>query len=279
MDSVNPLFASNPAADGLAASDVEIAAAQAYEDIFVPAMFRTWPEHVIAAAGVQAGERALDVACGTGVLTRKLWTFVGESPVPVGCDISAGMLEVARRIAPRIEWRLGDACSLPFQDHYFDRVLCQYGLMFFVDPVAALREMRRVLRPGGTVAIAVWNSLDRNPGFAEKVDALDRIGGRRAGDALRAPFCLGDPEVLRNLAEQAGLRAIRIETHAGDAQFRSLFEFVEAEVRGWLPVMDVHLDEDEIAAVHEECRRALGHYGTTGTFTLPVSAHILAAGP
>lgn len=275
---INPTDSSLSPVPPNAASADEIDAALAYENIFVPALFRHWPDHLIAAAGVAAGERVLDIACGTGVLTRALPAIVGPAPAPVGLDLAPGMLEVARRLNPDIEWQLGDAVELPYEDASFDRVLCQFGLMFFTDRERALREMLRVVEPGGRIAVAVWDGLDGNPGFAEKISILDEIGGCRAGDALRAPFCLGEPESLRALAERAGLRDFNLETRRGEARFRSLREFVDAEVRGWLPVMDVHLEEDEIEAIHAECRLRFGRYAAAadGSFALPMSAHVFS---
>jgi len=279
MTTVNSIPSSETSRDLPDASAAEVDAAMAYETIFVPALFRHWPGHVIAAAQVGPAQRTLDVACGTGVLTRELPAIVGETPAPVGLDISPGMLEVARRLNPDIQWRHGDAVALPFEDGSFDRVLCQYGLMFFPDRPAALREMSRVLAAGGRLAIAVWDRLENNPGFVEKVEILDKAGGRPAGDALRAPFCLGDREALKQLAEEAGLRGIEIATRSGEARFSNMHEFVEAEVRGWLPVMDVHLSDEVIAAIHAECRQHLGRYESTRgkDLALPVSAHILTA--
>lgn len=277
MRTVNPISSKETSRFFPHALAADIDAAMAYEDIFVPALFQHWPVHVISAADVGPGDRTLDVACGTGVLTRELPEIVGKAPTPVGLDISAGMLEVAHRLNPAIEWRQGDAMALPFEDASFDRVLCQYGLMFFPDRVKAIREMSRVLVHGGRLTLAVWDKLENNPGFLEKVDILDRIAGRRAGDALRAPFCLGDLEDLEQLVERAGLRDIKIKTLNGEARFRNMYEFVEAEVRGWLPVMDVHLSEEVIADVHAECRRNLGRYENEYSegLKLPASAHIV----
>ncbi|HSH44005.1 MAG TPA: methyltransferase domain-containing protein [Arenicellales bacterium] len=279
MTTVNPIPSPDTSHGLPGVSAAEVDAAMAYETIFVPALFQHWPEHVIAAAGVGPGHRTLDVACGTGVLTRALPSVVGEIPAPVGLDIAPGMLEVARRLNPDIQWRHGDAVALPFEDASFDRVLCQYGLMFFPDRAVALREMSRVLAAGGRLAVAVWDSLENNPGFLEKVDILDEAGGRAAGDALRAPFCLGDCEALHQLAEEAGLRGVKITTRSGEARFSSMHEFVEAEVRGWLPVMGVQLSEEQIETVHAECRRRLRRFETRagGELVLNTSAHILSA--
>jgi ubiquinone/menaquinone biosynthesis C-methylase UbiE len=100
------------------------------------------------------------------------------------------MLEVAKQLAPRVEWRQGVAESLPFADQAFDAVVSQFGLMFFVDRREALRQVLRVLRPGGRLAIAVWDSLDSIPAYADEVALLERLAGTPAAKALRAPFLL-----------------------------------------------------------------------------------------
>lgn len=279
MSTVETIHGSATSAALPEASAAEFDAALAYERTFVPALFAEWPAHVIAAADVRPGQRTLDIACGTGVLTRMLPAVVGPVPAPVGLDISPGMLAVAKQLSPDIDWRCANADHLPFADAGFDRVLCQYGLMFFPDRINALREMRRVLAPGGRVAFAVWDSLENNPGFQEKVNVLDRVSGRQAGDALRAPFCLGDLTPLGRMAESAGFHDIEARTIDGHARFTSMAEFVEVEVRGWLPVMGVHLSEEDIRTVHTECQRDLAAFETTpgGEISLPTRAHVVSA--
>lgn len=280
MDTVNPISIQDANEVALDASTAEIEAAMAYERIFVPALFQVWSEHLISSASIRPGHRALDVACGTGVLARTLKEFTDSPPVPVGLDISTGMLAVARQIEPEIIWRQGDACALPFEDDSFENVFCQFGLMFFVDRGRAIGEMMRVLVPGGRLVLAVWDSLEGNPGFNEKIKILDRVAGLKAGDALRAPFCLGHREDIAQIMQNAGLPDVEITTIHGVAKFRNMSEFVDAEVRGWLPVMGVNLSEEVISAVHEECRKDLRQYEKVveGTLTLPMSAHIVAAG-
>ena len=259
------------------ASPEAIGAALYYEEKFVPTLFRPWVAPVIDAAGVGPGDRVLDVACGTGVVTRALAAVVGERPKAVGLDIAAGMLTVASRIDSTPEWRLGDAETLPFPEQSFDRVTCQFGLMFFADPVRAIGEMRRVLRPGGRLALSVWNSLEANRGFADKVEILQAVAGQAAADALRAPFCLGEADELADIARRAGLGEFELQDLAGEARFECIADFVDAELRGWLPVMGVDLDETTIAAIHDRCRRQMAGYGLDDGFVLPTSARILGA--
>lgn len=123
---------------------VAASAAEVYEQFLVPALFAEWPPHVLAAAGVQAGDRVLEVACGTGILARAAENIVGPSGTVVGVDINEGMLAVARTKSSTIDWKAGAAEALPFEAASFDRVVSQFGLMFFQDPRKALAEMRRV---------------------------------------------------------------------------------------------------------------------------------------
>jgi len=278
MNTVKTIHADETTLDPQSVSAAEREAAWFYEDKFVPALFAPWAARTIAAAGIEEGDRVLDIACGTGVVTRAAAAITGAGRPPAGLDLSPGMLAVAHALDARIDWRLGDAGQLPFADASFDRVVCQFGLMFFADRVQALAEMRRVLCPVGRLAVAVWAGLEHNPGYAEKVRVLEQIAGPAAAAALRAPFCLGDQDRLLEFARAAGIGDPRIETHAGEARFGDLFEFVDVDLRGWLPVMGVQLDEATIRQVHAACAPALGGYvdAQSGRITLPARAHILS---
>jgi SAM-dependent methyltransferase len=188
------------------------------------------------------------------------------------------MLAVAKRLAPAVEWRQGVAESLPFPDQSFDAVVSQFGLMFFTDRRQAIHEMLRVLSVGGHLVIAVWDSLDNIPAYATEVALLERVAGRQAADALRAPFVLGSRESLAGLFADAGAGGVEITTHHGRAQFPGLQAMVEADLRGWLPVMGVILTEDQIGQILEEAEDALSSYVTVeGRVIFDTSAHFVKA--
>lgn len=256
----------------------QIEAANTYQRLFVPALFEPWPPRVLAAARVQPGDRVLDVACGTGVLTRETLSRVGPSGFVAGLDANPGMLAVAARLAPGIEWRQGTAESLPYPDASFDVVVSQFGLMFFQDRPLAVREMLRVLVPGGRLAVAVWDTLANTPAYASEVELLQRVAGHAAAEALRAPFALGDRKELEKLLTEAGAVSIRVATSYERAQFPSIRTMVEADLRGWLPAMGVILDENVIVRVLREAERALSLYRQAdGTVRFESPAHIASA--
>jgi SAM-dependent methyltransferase len=255
----------------------QIAAARAYEDLFVPALFRQWAPLLAKVAHVGPGKRVLDVACGTGILARELAAKVGPSGSVAGLDLMSGMVEVAKQLAPNIEWKQGTAEELPFPDQSLDVVVSQFGLMFFRDRTKSLREMLRVLTPGGHLAVAVWDSLDNIPAIAAEVALLERVAGTAAADALRAPFVLGNKAELERLGRDAGISAPTVSTHAGTAHFPSVRSLVEADLRGWLPVMGVMLEEKTIQRVLGEADRELRSYSDgSGRAVFEISAHVLS---
>lgn len=208
-------------------------AAEVYEDFFLPALFQPWARPVVAAAQIRSGDRVLDVACGTGVLARAALEEVGPSGAVVGLDVNTGMLDVAKVKAPSIEWREGKAERLPFETATFDKVVSQYGLMFFDDKIVALKEMARVLKPSGRLVVAVWDSLDNTPGYAAMTGLLRRLFGDDAARGLEAPYSLGDKAQLRRLFERAGLVDADLQTRPGTAQFASLEAWVHTDIKGW----------------------------------------------
>ena len=212
---------------------VNHSAAEIYEEFFIPALFQEWADRMVEAAQVQAGQHVLDVACGTGLLARTAAERVGPTGSVTGLDVNEGMLEVGKRKASKIKWQHGRAESLPFDSNTFDAVVSQFGLMFFEDRLTAIREMSRVLRPGGRLAVAVWGTLKDTAGYDAMAALLDRLFGPDPATALHAPYALGDLKVLLPLFNDPNLQDVQAATINGTARFPSINSWVFTEIKGW----------------------------------------------
>jgi ubiquinone/menaquinone biosynthesis C-methylase UbiE len=184
-----------------------------YQRYFVPAIGGPFAADLIADAALGPGERVLDVACGTGVVTRLAAERVGPTGTLAALDVNPAMLSVARSIpspGAAIHWYETGAEAMPLPDGAFDVVLCQLGLQFVADRKAALREMRRVLVPGGRVLVSV---PPPNGFFGVLDEALARHAGDEAAKFVRIVFSLGDPATLERLFRDAGFRDVAVRTY------------------------------------------------------------------
>jgi SAM-dependent methyltransferase len=260
-------------------------AAETYERALVPAVFSAWAPLVLALADPRPGERVLDVACGTGVLTRLAAQRVGRTGNVVGLDLNPGMLTVATSSAANelptsapITWQEASATKMPFPDAAFDVVYCQLGLQFFPDRPAALREMYRVMVQGGRLGLMVWRGIEHSPGFGALAAALARHVSSEAAGIMRLPFALADADELRTLITSAGFRDIRIRPVPGEVRFPSVARFVEDYVAGSPLAGHVAKVSDEArAAVVTEVTDALRSGFTAGALTFPIEAHLAGA--
>lgn len=232
-------------------------AAEIYDRLFLPSLAGPWAVRLADAAGLAPGDRVLDVACGTGAVAGEALDRVQPGGMVAGLDRSPEMLAVARGKLPTLDLREGRAEALPFDEDAFDVVICQFGLMFFDDPDQALREMLRVLRPGGRLTVAVWDRLERTPGYAALTDLAERHLGVEAGKPIRAAFALGDVGSVRLLLEAAGFSAVDAESVDAPAIFPSLHTWVEAEIKGWV---GGGFGEDEYDALLEDAKAVLAPY-------------------
>ena len=252
-------------------------AAEIYESCFVPAIFGAWVGRVADAAGIQTGNRVLDVACGTGVLAREAFSRVGEKGHVVGIDLNEGMVAIATRTEPKVEWKQGDAGSLPFEDASFEVVVSQFSLMYFPDRLAALREMWRVLAPNGRLAVATWASIEHARGYQILVDIASEHCGREAAEVLAAPFVLGDEAQLAGLFAEADIPEAKVTLHEGSIRFSSIKEFVRIEVKG-SPLAE-SLSDEAMEALAVGSEKALSEFVLpSGEIVMPMDAHIVTAG-
>ena len=253
---------------------VNTQAAEIYEAFFVPALFQEWADKVLDLTTIRAGHNVLDVACGTGILARTAKDRVGTSGSVIGLDINEGMLAVAKSKAPGIEWRQGAAENQPIDSNSFDAVVSQFGLMFFEDRHKAIQEIYRVVKPGGSMTVAVWDSLENTPGYAAMVALLQRLFGEEVANGLRAPYILGDKNQLNTLFAQGLGMDVTITTQAGMARFPSIESWVYTDIKGWV-LADV-LDDDQIATLLQAAEQELTAYVTAdGSVAFNAPAHII----
>jgi ubiquinone/menaquinone biosynthesis C-methylase UbiE len=201
----------------------------AYQSFLVPAMFEPFAASLVVRAGIGPGDRVLDVACGTGALTRAAARAAGVDGAVVGVDLGEPTLTVARTVdagegAAPIRYVQSDAAELPVDSDAFDAALCQQGLQFFPDRSGALIEMHRALRPGGRVAVAVWTRPEDQP-FGAVVDALERHVSQDAADAMRSPFAMDDQAELAGLLTAAGFEDVGVVAETIECTFATHTEF------------------------------------------------------
>jgi SAM-dependent methyltransferase len=190
-----------------------------YERYFVPSIAAPLAGELVRAARLRPGERVLDVACGTGVVTRLAAERIGPEGGVTGLDINPGMLAVARRLTPpeaAVEWREASADALPFEDATFGVVLCQMGLQFFPDKHAALREARRVLAPGGRLLLNVPGPTP--PIFGILAEGLARHVSPEAAAFVHQVFSVHETRELQDLLSVAGL--VDVSVRAREVRLR-----------------------------------------------------------
>lgn len=254
-------------------------AAIRYQRYAVPFLLGPWVPDVVEALAPRPGERVLDVACGTGAVSRLAAKYVGSTGQVTGLDLNPEMLAVAKTVpqdgGTPIRWRQGDAVALRFSNGAFDLAFCQQGLQFFPDRLAALREIRRVLVPGGRLAVAVWRRIGCCPYFLALAQALEHHAGTEAATQMRSSFALGDPGELRSLITEAGFRSVEVRQVSKSLHLPPLEDFVPRHLEGTslagaIAAMDSTARSGLIAGVSA----ALEAYARKDGATLPFEIHL-----
>jgi ubiquinone/menaquinone biosynthesis C-methylase UbiE len=214
--------------------EIDTSAAEFYDTIIVPEVFRPWAELMVEAIPVQRGMRTLDVACGTGVVARCAARLCSPQGRSSGLDIDPAMIRVAGAVALRegleIDYRCGSASELPFEAASFDAAFCLQGLQYFPDKSQALAELRRVIRPGGRLVVVVWTDMETHAGNWAMINALRRRG-IDAKDMIK-PFTLADSTALHALVDEAGFEDVTVEVKHHTVRFASAKTFVESVAQG-----------------------------------------------
>jgi ubiquinone/menaquinone biosynthesis C-methylase UbiE len=247
----------------------------------VPSLFAPWATYLVQRANPQMGERVLDIACGTGIVARKVAPLVGSRGIVIGLDANPDMINMARIAADQeqltIEWHTSPAEQLLFPDENFDLILCQFGLMFFRDRHAALKEMHRVLKKGGRLILSVWQGLDRHPFY----QTLHTVSQQQFGkSSVETVFSLGNADELHKLLTHSGFRQIEIEPASITAHFPQPEEFLAWEMdinpaeAPTLQDLDDEAQQAIMVAARQDMQGPLEEFMQENQVVLPFHAHI-----
>jgi ubiquinone/menaquinone biosynthesis C-methylase UbiE len=253
---------------------------QLYERETVHTLGRPLAELMFAHAALQAGDRVLDAACGTGIVTRVAAQRFRHLAHIVGVDLNPGMLDVARSHTPTtgvpVEWQQGDLGALPFAAGSFEVVLCQQGLQFVPDPSATLREMRRVLVPGGRLAFTVFSEVPVY--YTVFADALARHVSAAAATSCLSRYTLQEATRLQTLVDAAGFGAITINVLEVQRRMpASAASVVEAMARAPYAQDVAAVEEARRHAIGQEVSAALQAYRDGDEAVIPHRSHLVQA--
>ena len=241
---------------------VDTTAAEAFEKLLVPTIFGPWSRMLVDHAGIAAGERVLDIGCGTGAAARYAAELVGPKGSVTATDIDEGMIAHARTLdgADAVEWRLDNVLDLPYGDDSFDAVVGNQILQFLPDKPKALSKMKRVLTAHGRLALSIYCALDLCPAHAAVARALEAHDVDPAG--IQNPYSYGDPMILGDAIQAAGFRNISVVRKTLESRFASPSAFVEALAAGGPSARHAldQLDPDGLQAVMEEVGTTLADY-------------------
>ena len=250
-----------------------------YARHFTPTIGAPLAADLIAVGELGAGERVLDVACGTGIVAQLAAEHVGPTGIVAGLDINPGMLAVARSMTPQgvaIDWREGSAESLPFAGSEFDAVFCQLGLQFFSDKAAALREMRRVVAPDGRVLVSTSGPIPEL--FGTLAEALAQHVSPKAAQFVHQVFSLNDPALVRRVLRDAGFKKASVRRNVRTLHLPAPADFLWQYVYSTpLAATVAPLDSDDRAALERDVISRWRTFTDDGALTLELGVLIATA--
>ena len=204
-----------------------------YDRQLGPVLFEPYAADLVARVPRGEDLRVLELACGTGIVTRRLRKALPASARVVATDLNDAMVAYAKSSVPAegVEWRQADAQALPFPDESFDVVVCQFGFMFLPDKVLGFRETRRVLAPGAPLLANVWASLDENPPARVVAETVAELFAADPPPFFETPYGY-DREQLRIDLDAAGWRDVRLEVVRLAGESPTAGDYAHGFVRG-----------------------------------------------
>lgn len=255
-----------------------------YDRNMVPLIFAPYAEDLSQKAAALSPKAVLEVAAGSGAVTRALAPKLAPDARYVVTDLNQPMLDyAASRQKPdsRIIWRQADAQALPFDDAGFDVVCCQFGAMFFPDRPSGYREAIRVLKPGGTYLFSVWDRIEENVFADDVTNALAEFFPDDPPRFMaRTPHGYHDTALIRRDLLKAGFSSITIETRAEQSRAPSPLYVATAYCQGTPLRNEIEArGADKLAAATEHAAAAIAKRHGTGEVAAKISAHVVTARP
>ena len=213
-----------------------------YEKHLVPVIFDPFAEDLVSRVGRRERGEILEIACGTGVVTRKLIPCLSGAARLTATDLNEAMLKVAQSNAPaspHVRWQTADGMTLPFDDASFDTVICEFGVMFYPDRARGFREARRVLEPGGEFLFNVWDRFERNRFGRIAHETIARFFEADPPTFYFTPFGFHDADLIGTLLRSAGFRDVKVDHVTKEAVSPSAREFATGLVLGNPVALDI----------------------------------------
>ncbi len=255
-------------------------AAEIYEDQKVPAIFRPLAEATLDAVPIYPNDVILDVACGTGIVARTVRKRLGPSPRIVGVDLNEGMISAASNLADgasqSCEWHIADVTRMPFDPETFSVAFCQQGIQFFPDEIAALREIKRVLRPGGRIVLSVWSGPSDL--FKALAAALSRHVNEEVASRSLAPFSYGRATELADTMSNLGFTDLSAQVIAVNRKLADPETAIPKEIMG-NPIGPIVAERGEavMQRIVADTIGALTTYRRDSGFVIPQHTHLIEA--
>lgn len=248
-----------------------------------PFLFEPFARHTAERIRARTPKTVLETACCTGIVTRRLREAMSRDAMLVASDPDERMLAVARRTvgtAASVGWSRADLCRLQFGDGDFDAVVCQFGLMFAADKLAAVREARRVLRPGGSFLVTTWAPLERNPLVAlvhRTLGAMFREDP--APDLAQSSFDYGDPDMLNDLLLAGGFQDVVVDVVEKATSSPNAHELAAGLIEGYPMIDEIRMRGQArlsaaVSAVAAAIRRQFGDAPVRARITALIASAI-----
>jgi ubiquinone/menaquinone biosynthesis C-methylase UbiE len=253
-----------------------------YDRYMVPLIFEPYAADIAQRAASLSPGAVLEIAAGTGVVTRALAPKLSPGASYIATDLNQPMVDYATSRQPadtRIKWRQADALALPFENAAFDLVCCQFGAMFFPNRITAYREAKRVLKPGGRFLFNVWDRIEENDFADDVTNALARMFPNDPPRFMaRTPHGYHDTALIRRELEDAGFSRVAIETRAEQSRASSPRIPAVAYCQGTLLRNEIEArDAEKLEAATDYAESAIADRHGNGEVAAKIQAHVIVA--